>query len=395
MNEMSSGSHPRRALRVRSGLATALFGGFAVTMVACPGPAPHTGPDGSGGEGSSASSTSSGSGGEGSSVSSTSSSSGGVSCMTPGDCPALPNDCKTPTCEDNTCSFAPVAAKTPCKDGGGKLCDGAGHCVACITAAECSSVSPKPCNDAGVHTAPSVCNSGVCELGKTEDCEAAGLICTQAGCVHCVTNKDCGSPVAGCEHSECKAGLCEKENLSQGSACLAPASGTCDATGACVLRKYVFVTSMTFPPNFGGTAKADAKCNDVAEAAGLGGKWKSWTSDSVGSTPLVRFAPSPGPYLLLDDQTLVANSLAALTSVGLVHGINLDENQQPVVLPLEVWTGTTPNGTYSGSACADWSLLNTDNMKGAVGISGDATGGWTKTKEQACLLKAHLYCFQQ
>lgn len=388
MNEVSNGSHPRRAPHVRTGLAAALFGGFAVTMTACPGPTPHAGPDGSGGEGSSTSSTST-------SSTTTSSSSGGTPCTTLGECPAPPSDCQTPVCEGNTCGFAPAAAKTPCKDGGGKLCDGAGHCVACITDAQCKSVSPNPCNDNGVHTAPPACNSGVCELGKVEDCEAAGLICKPAGCMPCATNTDCGPPAGGCVHNECKAGLCEKGSLSQGSGCLSPASGTCDATGACVLRKYVFVTSMTFLPSFGGTAMADDKCHDVAKAAGLGGKWKSWTSDSAGSTPLVRFAQGPGPYLLLDDQTIVASSWAALTSGGLLHGINLDENQQPVVLPLEVWTGTMPNGSYAGSACKDWTLINVDNLTGAVGISGDATGGWTKTKEQPCLLKAHLYCFQQ
>jgi hypothetical protein len=385
MNEMSNGSHPRRALHVRRGLAAALFGGFAVTMAACPGPTPHTGPDGSGGEGSSTSSTST----------STSSSSGGMSCMTPGECPAPPNDCKTPTCEGNTCGFALVAAKKPCKDGGGRLCDGLGHCVDCITAAQCESVNPNPCNDSGVHTAPPVCNDGVCELGKAEDCEAAGLICKPAGCMPCATNTDCVAPAGGCVHKECKASLCEKESLSQGSGCLSPASGTCDATGACVSRRYVFVTSMTFLPNFGSTAMADAKCHDVAEAAGLGGKWKSWTSDSGGSTPLVRFAQSPGPYLLLDDQTIVASSWAALTGGGLMHGITLDENQQPVVSPPEVWTGTNPNGSYAGSACANWMILGMDNITGAVGMSGDATGGWTNAKEHACLLKAHLYCFQQ
>ncbi|MFS8065682.1 MAG: hypothetical protein ACMG6S_04840 [Byssovorax sp.] len=384
MNEMSNGPHPRRALHVRTGLAAALFGGFAVTMAACPGPTPRTDTDGSGGEGSSTSS------------SSASSTSGGMPCTTPSECLAPPNDCTTAICEGNTCGFAPVAAKTPCTTDGGKLCDGAGHCVACITAAQCESISsPNPCNELGVHTAPPACNSGVCEPGKVEDCGATGLICEPAGCVPCATNTDCGLPVGDCLHKQCKAGLCEKVSLPQASGCLPPAIGTCDATGTCVSRKYVFVTSATFTANLGGTAMADATCHQIAEGAGLGGKWKSWTSDGVGSPPLVRFAPSSGPYMLLDDKTVVASSWAALISGSLMHGIHLDENKQEVVSPPEVWTGTTPNGAYAGSACADWKFVDGGNLMGYVGIAGDATFGWTKMKQYTCSFKAHLYCFQQ
>ncbi len=302
--------------------------------------------------------------------------------MTPGDCPAPPNDCSTPICEDNTCGFAPVAAKTPCKDGDGKVCDGAGHCVACITAAQCGPISANPCNDDGVHAAVPECNNGVCEPGKAEDCEAAGLICKPAGCLPCVTNLDCGTSAGACVHKECKAGLCEKTNLPQGSECVSPVSGTCDATGACALRKYVFVTSATFLPNFGGTTLADAKCNGIAVAAGLGGQWKSWTSDSMQSTPLMRFAQSPGPYMLLDDQTIVASSLAALTNVGLLHAITLDENQQQVGSPFEVWTGTKPNGSYAGSACTDWKFPSADNIFGAVGIAGTPPAGGPRPRNK-------------
>lgn len=316
--------------------------------------------------------------------------------MMPGECPAPPSDCQTPICEDNTCGFAPVAAETPCQDGGGTLCDGAGHCVACITAAHCGPISnPNPCTGAGVHTAPTACNSGVCELGKVEDCGATGLICELAGCVPCADNTDCGPPVGDCLHKQCKSGLCEKVSLSPGSECLLSADGTCNAAGMCVSHKYVFVTSTTFTPNFGGTAMADAMCNKAADGAGLGGTWKSWTSDSGVLTPSVRFAKSSGPYMLLDDQTVVASNWAALVSGSLMQGIHLDENQQEVVSPLEVWTGTDPGGNYAGSACADWTFVSVPNTLGYVGIAGDTTNGWTQMKKLACSVKAHLYCFQQ
>lgn len=394
MNGMSNGSLPRRALHVRTGVAAALFGGFAVTLAACPGPTPHTVTDGSGGEGSTSTTTSS-AGGEGSSSTSTSSSSGGMECTTLGDCPAPPSDCQTPTCEGTTCGFAPVAAKTPCKHSGGKLCDGAGQCVACITADQCGPVTTDPCSNTGVHTASPTCEGGKCEPGKDEDCEAKGLVCDPAGCMPCVLDADCGPSTGDCVYKGCKEGKCDKVTLAQGSTCPSSATSTCDATGMCVSRRYVFVTSMTFLPSFGGTAMADAKCYDVAKAAGLGGEWKSWTSDSAGSTPLKRFTPGPGPYMLLNDQTIVASSWAALTSGALMHGISLDEKQQQVMSPFEVWTGTNADGTYAGNACSDWKVINVDNIVGAVGISGDTSSAWSKKMEHACFFQARLYCFQQ
>jgi hypothetical protein len=288
---------------------------------------------------------------------------------------------------------------TPCTDDGGKLCDGAGSCVECVTAAQCGPVSANACN-AGVHTALPTCTSGVCGDGKVEDCRAEGLTCKPDGCKPCMNNTECGPPESACVDRQCNTGtgLCEKVNLPQGSGCLLAQPGTCDANDTCFPGKYVFVTKTTFPSNFGGTASADGTCKQIAGMAGLGGMWKSWTSDSMGtmgSTPLGRFMPSTGPYVMLD-QTVVASDWSGLTSGTLMHGINRDEKNLPVVQPIEVWTGTAPNGTYAGPACGDWVVMDAVNLQGVIGIVGDATGGWTKTiKPLPCSIVAHLYCFQQ
>jgi len=293
------------------------------------------------------------------------------------------------------CGFAHVAAMEPCSTAsGGTLCDGAGHCVACVTDAQCPTASPNPCKD-GVHTAPTACNSGVCEIGEAVDCGKKGMLCKPDGCGPCVNNTDCGPPVEACLDRQCKDGLCETVSLSQASECLLSATGTCDATGMCALRKYVFVTSKTYSPSFGGTKMADATCNQVAEGAKLGGVWSSWTSDSKESTPLDRFKLSAVPYMLLDDKTVVASNWAGLISGMLMHGIHLDEKQQPVVSSPEVWTGTNFGGTYAGSACTDWQFVEGFSLLGFVGIAGDTTVTWTKMKTLACSAQARLYCFQQ
>jgi hypothetical protein len=254
--------------------------------------------------------------------------------------------CMTSICEGTTCGFAPVATKTPCTEDGGKLCDAAGRCVACVT------------------------------------------------------TKDCKPPAGGCVDTQCnaEAGLCQDVKLLQGSTCILPALGICDATGRCASRKYVFVTSTAIPANFGSAAKADAKCTQVADAAGLGGTWKSWTSDS-GSTPLLRFTKSTKPYMLLDDKTIVANHWDELTSGTLLNGINIDEHKNPAA-PLfqpPVWTGTKTDGSYAGSSCSNWTFSSVDNIltSGAIGISGKTSFEWTTLEKTTCTIKARLYCFQQ
>src|SRR6185312_5745160 len=104
--------------------------------------------------------------------------------------------------------------------------------------------------------------------------------------------------------------------------------------------------------NTGGALGMDKQCVGAATAAGLGGKWLSWTSDST-TTPAARFARSTVPYVLLDKQTVVAQNWAGLTSGGLLHAINIDE-KGALDPNYEVWTATDIMGEFNGADCKDW-----------------------------------------
>ena len=297
------------------------------------------------------------------------------------------------------CGFADVGAGVTCHDDNGKVCDGAGSCVKCSGNPECAPPNFKTCSG-GKYTAPPTCVSGACKGGAAEEnCGAVGLVCKSDGCALCANDLECGPVEVNCSKRHCDdAGLCKNVNV-QGSPCLVPAMGTCNASGGCVNGTYVFVTEATFPPNFGSAALADTECVKAASMAGLGGTWLSWTSDGgeqpiPPSMPSTRFMKSPVPYLRLDGQT-VANDWTGLTSGTLAHGIDLDENKQLVKQPVEVWTGTKTDGTYSGSACSDWVFAGGVGTLGDVGIAGESTGGWTMKKQLSCVVQAHLYCFQQ
>ncbi len=147
------------------------------------------------------------------------------------------------------------------------------------------------------------------------------------------------------------------------------------ATGGDPLRKVVFATSVGFTGDFGGVTGADAKCQELADAAHLTGTFKAWLSGAdLNSSPSVRFTHSSVPYVLLD-QSVIADDWADLTDGTLQHAINLTEKYQEV--SFFAFTFTLADGTpglagsinktcYSGNNC------NCDNW-----TNGEATGNPT------------------
>ncbi|MFT3764256.1 MAG: hypothetical protein QM820_01850 [Minicystis sp.] len=321
MNETSNG--PRSVVW---GLAAALFGGLAATIAGCPGPAPMAATGGSGGSSTSDSSSSSSS-----TTSSTSSSTGGAPCMKASDCPVPSKECAVATCAAGVCGAQPATPGTPCTDDGGKFCDANGQCVDCVSSKDCVSPANNPC--VGSKYTPSVCNSGKCEDGEVVDCAMTHQVCKPSGCMDCVGDTECGpvSTAAVCTVPTCTAGKCGPGNAAPGTPCMSGnGNGTCDANGACLVPKYVFVTSAAFSSSFGGTQGADDACKNAAETAGLDGTWLSWTSDSM-KTAAGRFMQSAAPYLLLDD-TPVADHWMELTSGMLAHGIR-SGREPPAAVP--------------------------------------------------------------
>lgn len=151
----------------------------------------------------------------------------------------------------------------------------------------------------------------------------------------------------------------------------------------------VFVTSSTYNSNLGGLAGADAKCQERANAAGLGGNWRAWLSDSKASAAF-RLIKSPAPYVLLNG-SVIANNWSDLTD-GSIGQIRITETGSDVYTP--VWTGTNTNGSGSGSYCGDW--LSTSSVTGTQGYSYSWQGGatWTSYWTVWCSGSAALYCIE-
>jgi Cys-rich repeat protein len=156
---------------------------FALTCAAC-GSSGSTGGGGSGGTSSSSATTTSTT-----TTSTTATSTGTSSGCDPTTCPQTGTTCVTPSCgPGGTCTTTNAPAETACTDHGGTVCDGNGNCVACAQASDC----PKPATACVTPT----CAAGVC--GTTNSPE--GTVCNDAGgkvcdgdghCVQCLTSADC------------------------------------------------------------------------------------------------------------------------------------------------------------------------------------------------------------
>jgi hypothetical protein len=207
--------------------------------------------------------------------------------------------------------------------------------------------------------------------------------------------------------------------------------GSIDEGGVCA-EKVVFLSSQLFDGNFGngqevlGHLAADQRCQDLADAASLGGTFKAWISGRVdtGDGPLPhgvvdRFTQNPGPYVLVNG-TKVADDWADLTDGSLDHAIDRTEANLPLADGAEarVWTNTTTSGLAwdNSTNCAlgpspdnapgihTWSCGSPVgspgdcvNQSGKFGLATSTTGSWTGATSSNinCTNTFHLYCFEQ
>ncbi len=166
------------------------------------------------------------------------------------------------------------------------------------------------------------------------------------------------------------------------------ASGAEGCPSFCSCSKKVFITSQyAGTGNLGGLAGADAKCQSLAEAAGLKGTFKAWLSDST-ATPLTRFTHA-GSYVLVDG-TQIASDWQWLLS----HYVQISqteygrpEDHQPA------WTGTAHDGSSLCAivgCCSDWTV---DTPYPAMGAQSSSMLEPIGTV--SCNQLRHLICFQQ
>ncbi len=158
---------------------------------------------------------------------------GGSSCSLPSQCPGTGTKCVTATCTGGCCGTTDSAPETVCTDNGGAFCDSMGNCVACVATADCTA-STTLC--AAVACTGNKCVPTPAPKGATCD-DGGGTVCDGAG--HCVsaqcndglvdgkeTDVDCGGgDCSGCaDGKKCQAGADCADGVCGGSlpACRGP-----------------------------------------------------------------------------------------------------------------------------------------------------------------------------
>lgn len=241
-----------------------------------------------------------------------------VECLEDANCPAKTvGACEQVACvAGNMCGVKPRPAAETCTGG---MCDGAGHCLVCLsnqhvcqgpalltcsadhtgfeasetcaseaycdaTAGKCKVCDPGTawCNDA--HTRQACAADGFMKLAPESD---SSRFCTGAGVwTACRTSADCPAATGVCTTASCEAGTCAAVKSPAGTGCAG--NGRCDADGLCLgpegrscggttntcqgvsCCRSILVPGGSFPMGRGGAASTDAcpatlTCTDATE----------------------------------------------------------------------------------------------------------------------------------
>ncbi len=168
----------------------------------------------------------------------------------------------------------------------------------------------------------------------------------------------------------------------------------------------VFVSSLRYSADLRtaggqatGLASADYICQNLADAAEIGGNWKAWISTSTVNA--IDRIVGNGPWYRMDGAVAFPNR-ARLGTTPVVP-ISIDEMGGTPDPFYEAWTGTAlggfkaPLGSRQSVTCWDWtSTVDSTSVGGVVGDI-DANGStWTNLATGYCSpFHRRLYCFEQ
>ncbi len=109
----------------------------------------------------------------------------------------LPGDCYFSMCQGAMCEVSLVASKgTACATNGGKLCDGNGNCLGCLSTSDCSDQPNTTC-------VAGFCQKDGCANG-TMDGQETGVDCGGPTCAKCANGGGCDAP-CDCQSNFCLA----------------------------------------------------------------------------------------------------------------------------------------------------------------------------------------------
>jgi hypothetical protein len=155
--------------------------------------------------------------------------------------------------------------------------------------------------------------------------------------------------------------------------------------------KGIFLTRATYYPDFGGLKQGDFRCQSSAAAAGFGGTWKAWLSDT--QTDAASRIVSDGPWIAVVTGVTLFPNRAALRGYPLAA---LQTDELGKIAPDRWWTGTLANGVRAPDTCSDWSTKAQfpGGMTGYRATNGVPGKEWTEDVAFSCQDTFALLCLQ-
>lgn len=309
-----------------------------------------------------------------------------------------------PTCTTTDC-VCPEGAMQ-CGEVCAVLSSDSEHCGACDTKCLDLANTQDSCVDSSCVCAVGYADCDTepgCELAVTanhQNCGGCGIVCAD----QVNSTLICADGKCGCmqDFNDCDAELgCESAWATDAANCgecgNMCASGTCIA-GECTRR--VFVTSEVYTGDLGPLEDSDAKCQALADAAGLGGTYVAWLSDS---TTDAKDRVTQGVPLVRVDGVFLSPSIAEMLpmttlDITMEASILLHEDGTEVPVDTRVRTGSAEGGTSAGSGMFAYNCLDWTNETNAylqyVGRADVADYRWTHDGGFSCSEPLPMFCFE-
>lgn len=147
----------------------------------------------------------------------------------------------------------------------------------------------------------------------------------------------------------------------------------------------IFVTSVEYKGDLGGTSGANNICNELAAESALSGDWIALLSDSQVDLQ----DKLPKTSFVNAYQLPVARDIESLFAGWVQTDIKYTE--KGTIKSARVWTATGVGGEYGGNSCSDWLSSGPDKIA-TTGSSRSALGDWISQKNTYCSNYASLYC---
>ena len=145
--------------------------------------------------------------------------------------------CTSDVCTNGVAENPPLGAGAACSQNGGKLCDGAGTCVQCLSDGDCDASHDTACNKFRCRSAacvfvPEPADTPVAD-GAPGDCHRN--TCDGTGGVSSIADDGDLPPANECANSTCVGGMLFLVNRPHGYSCTQSGGRTCDGAGSCLL----------------------------------------------------------------------------------------------------------------------------------------------------------------